>query len=70
MDYPRPLVLGHFSVCVDDAASSQVQNLVLSMMALSLSQFVLSPTHLAGNILDLIFQAGITAEIDGLAWDS
>lgn len=48
-----------FSVHVDDAASSQTMDLVSSMEALGLSQFVLAPTHQAGHMLNLISSAGV-----------
>lgn len=41
LEYPRLLVLGYFNVHASDAAFSQVKDLVLSMAALRLSQFVL-----------------------------
>ncbi|XP_077782882.1 uncharacterized protein LOC144327417 [Podarcis muralis] len=59
LEFPNLLVLGDFNVHADAAPSSQALDIVTSMAALGLSQFVFGPTHQAGHTLDLIFGAAI-----------
>lgn len=57
LEYHRLLVFKDISVHAHDAAFSQTKDLVLSMVALGLSQLVPSPTHQAGHTLHLIWGA-------------
>lgn len=61
LEYPR--LLGIFIIHVYDAVFSQAKDLVSSMAALGLSQFVSSPTHQVGLTLDLIFGARIMMDL-------
>lgn len=65
------LVLEDFSVHTDYVISPQARDLVSSMAALGLSQFVMDPTYQVGHILDLLLGAEIMVDLittDTVPW--
>lgn len=62
LEYPRLIDLDDFNVHANDAASTLAADLVSSMAARVLSQFVTAPTHRAGHTLDLVFTVGVTVD--------
>lgn len=62
LDHPRLLYLGDYNAHEVDVTSTQVEDLVNSMVALGLFENVMVPTHQGGHILDLIFAAGVKVD--------
>ena len=62
-DLKNPIILGDFNIHINDTDNADAIAFVDSMEALGLVQHVSKYTHMAGNILDLIY----TFQGDGLS---
>ena len=55
LDLKNPIILGDFNIHINDTDNTDAITFVDSMEALGLVQHVSKYTHLAGNIIDLIY---------------